>query len=672
MPSQTYPPKKLATVELLTQDIAFVNPQKIVDEINQYHQKNTKYDSEYYELIGTEPVGDEASIEKMKQILTTHLRQMKQTSASMEYHALVQALPKRKKILRIEDAILLRTQLLFALDVVRDVIKYKHQMRELDEEVYLEHFIQRWIYKFCRHVFDLEQIDTALVGLFEQEQQKGKNGFKDLIGIFTHLSDLHLAPNPLEIGYDPLNMRRLYVVFSHLLFAYLRQEIPVPQNLQKIFVEFQKSDFFDYEALTQKDEATQAERKCLLIPPDDSNIFFNEFNQIDKRVKKAVLLGMLVGEERKFAIEQFCDIDLRGVAEIYMLTGNKLGSGEMTITQGKNWFINVYRTITIVVAEKEIVENTSIPEGIRKVFGTPTSFEAPQFDDEEEEIEAEQARQSAKKQASVSVEPGVIDIPNLISAKDLEGLKDVGSVKNIVIVQDVNVLELVVKNWEIRGRLNFAELIEFARIPFQVFQPQSAGIREGRKFVSFAYLIALGLSEGQIHDFVEKLAKTEQISEERISQLQRLYPMAIEQIGELQSLNIDPRPLVSPQGFIIPTVFMEKCETLQKIFMEKFSYIQSLLSYWVLVEEIYYSIARGTAVMGYITNPMPEEIEKFIETQNKEYMASYERALTFAGVLKIYFKKKYNPELQKHFVNVKVKNDLLQFAKTTPVNLSER
>jgi len=293
MPSKTYPPQKFATVELLTQDIAFGKPQQIVDTINKYYEKNTKYDSEYYELVGTEPLGDEASIQKIKQILDTHLRQMKQPSSSMEYHALVQSLPEKEKIPRIEDAILLRTQLTFALDVAKDVIKYKHQTTEPNKDIYLEHFIQRWIYKFCRHVFELENIDTALMGLFEEEQKKGKDGFKDLIGVFTHLSDLHLAPNPLEIGYDPLNMRRLYVVFSHLLFAYLRQGVPVPRNLQKIFVEFQKNDFFDYKELKQGDEAAQAEQKCLLIPLDDSSIFFNEFNQIDKRVKKAVLLGML-------------------------------------------------------------------------------------------------------------------------------------------------------------------------------------------------------------------------------------------------------------------------------------------------------------------------------------------------------------------------------------------
>ncbi|MBF0277885.1 MAG: hypothetical protein HQM13_08845 [SAR324 cluster bacterium] len=676
MPSESYPPQKLATVELLTQEIAFSNPSKIVNEINNFYTKNTKYDSEYYQITGTEPGGDEKTIKKVKSIMLSHLQQMRQTSSKMEYHALVQSLPKKDKIPRIEDAILLRSHLLFALDIARDTIKFKHLTTDPDKEIYLEHFIQRWIYKFCRHIFDFENIDDALIALFEQEQKKGKTGFNDLIGTFTHMSDLHLAPDPGKVGYDPLNMRRLYVVFSHLLFAYLLKGIPVPRNLQKIFVEFQKNKFFDYEQFKNETESTQAEWKCLLIQPGDASTFFKKFKQIDKRVKKAVLLGMLVDAERKFAIEQYCNMSLRGVAELYLMTGKNLSSGKMTAAQGKDWFINVYRSITEVVAEKKIVENTSIPEALRKVFGDPQSFEAPQFNDAEEEEEREVKNKNSaiqqKPSESAAPAPVPVDIPNLVAAKNLEELKDSGATKKIVIVQDSNVLDLVVKNWEIRGNLTFPELIEFARIPFQVLQPKSPGIREGRKFVSFAYLIALGLDEEHIRHFVEKLAKTKQISAKRASQLQRLYPIAMEQIGELQQLNTDARPLVSPQGFIIPGIFIEKCEALQKIFMGSFSYIQSLLSYWIIVEEIYFSIAKATAVMGNISNPTPQQIEKFTQSRNAEFMASYEKALTFAGALKTYFKKKYKPELQKQFVNVKIKNDLLQFANTEPVNLAER
>ena len=670
MPSQTYPPQKLVTVELLTREIAFGTPKKIVSAINDFHQKNTKYDAEYYQLVGTEPEGDEETIQKMMDILEKHLKQMKQTASSMEYHALVQSPSEEEKISRIEDAILLRNRLTFALDVVRDIIKYKHLTTALEKECYLEHFIQRWIYKFCRHIFDWH---TSLIPLFEQEQKKGKEGFRDLIGIFTHLSDLHLAPDPAKIGYDPSNMRRLYVVFGNLLFTYLQQGIPIPRNLQKIFIEFQKNEFFDYRALAKAEEAIQAEQKCLLISPDDPKPFFTKFKQIDSRMKKSVLLGMLIDVERKFVIEHFCGLNLRGVAEIYLLLGKKLNIAEMTAAQGRDWFINVYRTITEVVAEKKIVENTEVPEAIRKVFGEPKAFEAPQFDETEEGAEAEEVtRETPSEPVSMAVAPEVVEIPNLVAAQNLEQLQDNGPVKKIVIVQDSNVLDLVVKNWEIRGSLTFPELIEFARIPFQVLQPKSPGIREGRKFVSFAYLIALGLDEAHIIHFVVKLAKTKQVSKERASQLQRLYPIAMQQIGELQALNKDARPLVSPQGFIIPNIFIEKCESLQKIFMQNYSYIQSLLSYWIIVEEIYFSIARATAVMGNITNPTPKQIEKFTTTRNQEFMASYEKALTFAGVLKTYFKKKYNRELQKHFVNVKIKNDLILFANTTPVNLAER
>lgn len=674
MSVETYPPQKLATVELLTQEIAFANPEKLVAEINRYHQKNTKYDAEYYESVGTPPKGQKEVLLKVMSILDRNL----QLVASMEFHALVRAPSEEDAIPRIGDAILFRHHLLNALEVVKEVIKHKHSLTDPDQQCYLEHFIQRWIYKFCRHIFHWEDLETQLLALFAQEQKKGKDGFQNFILIFTHLTDLHQAPNSAESGYNPINMRRFYVIFSNLLLLYLKQSISLPFNLQRIFVEFHKNNFFRYDDFNKEDEPTQAEKKALLIAPGAVKPFFLQLKSINNLMKRAVLFGMMIDPERKFAIGYFCDLGIKGVADMYKFIDNKLKSGELSEAQGNNWLHKVYQTITEVVEEKGIVENTEIPAEIREIFGSAKTFALPLF--EEDNPEEEEAPPAPKikdtspgpKIKDISPASEIMDIPNLVEANNLEELQDKGRAKKIVIVQDANVLDLIVQNWEIRGSLTFPELIEFARIPFQVFQSKGMGLREGRKFVSFAYLIALGMEEDHIKEFVEKLARAGQISEERASQLHRLYPLAVEQIGNLTRLDIDPRPVVSTQGMINTNVFIEKCEALQKAFMQHYSYIQSLLGYWIIVEEMFYSIARSTAVMGNIVDPTPEKIEAFVSSKNNDYMVIYEKALTFAGPLKTHFKKKYNPELQKQFVNVKIKNDLIAFTKITPIDLAKR
>ena len=655
MPVQTHPPQKWASVELLTQEIDFANAKKIVAEINHYHEKNTKYDAEYYETFGVPPENPETLLAVMK-ILNEHLQRV----ASMEFHALVRLPNEEQAIPRIGDAILFRHSFLNALAVIKDVIKHKQATSDPHAQCYLEHFIQRWMYKFCHHVFSWQALQPQLVALFAPELEKGKESFESWVLLFIHLTHLHSAPNPEQMGYNPSNMRRFYLVFSNLLWIYLKEGIVIPFHLQRIFVEFHKNDFFHYADFAGDSPAIQAEHRCLLIAPEAIEPFFRELKAVTF-IKRAVLLGLMVEPERKFAVSHFCDLSIKGVAELYQFIGHKLESKKLSQADGKNWLHHAYQTISAVVAEKKIVANPAIPQEIRAIFGTPKAAVVPPVAGEES---------SPLEEASAA--PRTLNIPNLAPANNLEELEDRGTSKKIMIVQDANVLDLIVKNWEIRGSLTFPELIEFVRIPFQVLQQPRPGVREGRKFVSFAYLIALGLQEKHMAEFVEKLAKTEQISEARAAQLQRLYPSAVEQIGALQKLNKDTRPLFSSQGLLLPDIFIEKCEALRAVFMQQYSYIQSLLEYWILVEEVFYGIAKATAVLGNVTLPTASKIETFITAHSEEYMAVYEKALMFAGLLKVYFKKKYNPELQAQFVNVKIKNDLVTLAKTTPMNLAER
>ncbi len=78
--------------------------------------------------------------------------------------------------------------------------------------------------------------------------------------------------------------------------------------------------------------------------------------------------------------------------------------------------------------------------------------------------------------------------------------------------------------------------------------------------------------------------------------------------------------------------------------------------------------------MGQIKDPSPSDIEKFVAQRNEEFFTAYDKSLAFPEYLqlKTYIRKKYDAELQKHFVNVKIKNDLITISNTQPVDVGQR
>lgn len=686
---QNNTPTSLVTSELLTREIAFSQPKTLVEELNSILNDNKKFDDQYYEIIGDSVKGSEQTIKKLIQIMEKH----SERAGSMEFYALVRAPSKKEKIPRVEDSILYRKKLLSTFDVIKDVIPIKKNQKDQKEQTYIENFIQRWIYRFCLHIFNLDKIEEKLIDIFKKEQNKEKEGFGDLLSCVLYLSEQHKRINKSKsMGYNADNFRRLYVVLGNLLLAYFKAGISIPFNLQKIFIEFQKNYVINYEELkNSEDKALNEEKKCWLINPETPKAFFAQFKKISTPIRKAVFLGLLVLPERKLILSNLCDMNIKGLADMYTFIGQRLTAGEMTIAQGRDWLINVYDTITEIVKEKGILENQDIPEEIRKVFGEPKSFPTPEFRKPtkrgikiptaavlavtEETTEEKPETPSEEQAMEISTAtPELEDIPNLVKADNMVELKDEKGRNNIMIVQDPNVLDSIIKNWKIRGSLIFPEMVELVRVPFQIVQPSSPGIRAGRRFISFAYLIALDLDEEIVGSILEKLSEAKQLTDNFIVRLKEMYPIAREEMAPLKNLNKDARKFMDNYGNINIQIFLEKCQSLRNAFMEDYSYMESLLTYWMLVEEIFYSIAMGTSVMGNITDPKASDIEKYVTERNEEYNKAYDKALAFPEYrhLRGYFKKKYNPELQKHFVNVKIKNDLISMSMITPINLSSR
>lgn len=679
--------------------VSFDNPKQIVMELTDLQQFTCQFDQEYYDSRPIPAAGSPADAKEIMKIFERHVDR----SGSMEYFALHRSFSAKEAVTRIGDAILVRGGMWRVIDLLKDVLTALNKLENKASMHYYEYFIQRWVYKFCRLLFQESAPEEQLKTMFEKEIKKEREGFKDLLVLIQHFSAEAEEPEAFP-SYDPDNFRRLYVVFARLILVYFKSGVSIPINLQKIFKEFQEHAKLPHALYEEESEALQQEKAWLLAPPDNLKKFFAEYKLINSPMKKAVFLGLMLTAERHLIIRQLCKVAIKTVADMYTFLGKNISKAGDNITLGKEWLIAVYSTITEVVAELKIIEDQSVDEKIRKVFGTPIKLPSkaqpapkpaaqPQpasepeaeeddgifadpvddlFDEEPDASEPEAATPTPPPKTQEG--PKLIEIPNLVTANSLDELKDTGQAKNIVIVQDANILDLVVQNWELRGSVTFPEMVEFVRIPLHVRQTKSPGIREGRRIISFAYLIAMDMPQDMVNLMIDKFAQLNQITPTRAEQLKKLYPNLMQELGDIKQLNRDARKMMNNFGMILANIFHEKCVDLRTSFMENYSYLESLITYWMLVEELYHGVAKATALMGNIKDPTPKEIERFATQKNDEYFNAYEKALAFPEYrhLRSYFKKKYNPELTKHFVNVKIKNDLISMSQVTPLDLGER
>ena len=635
--------KDIVTIEALTGD--FPNPQELADQLNFFLNYNQQFDAEYKEKHHFKY--HQESEYNFKQLIKIQAQQL----SSEKYYALVQA--SSIQIEGIEEAIIYQEGLQHCAQLIEKLIA-----TQKSQSSHSHFLIQNQIYRFCNYLFLSQQDMINLQDVFEQDIKSRRNGYLKYLTITKYLtSRLHHTPHqPL------LNMKLLYRVFCRLLMIYFQQELVIPSNLQKILFYFQKIPLFDEKNTTEETAAIKREKEAAIILPNDVKRFFQQYKQIHSAFRKSIFLGILAPSDQRYVIDYFYKFNIQALANMYVFIGKHFEG--VKNEYGRRWLANLYQTIQTLAEDHKIAEDTSIAANIRQVFGAPFDIPAPNF-----QIPKEVIQTNVKTQIQALKE---ITIPNLVEASSLQDLEDRKGIKRIVIVQDTNLLDQVIHNWNIRGLLTFPELIEFARIPIQIYRPQSPGLREGRIFISFAYLIALNLKEKHIQKLLDQFKHSSQIPEKYVIKLLELYPLACQQIGPLKHLLNDQRPIVDRADRLIPAMFFEKCEALQKAFFEKYSYIQGLLAYWSLVENIFHSIARALCPIGELRLPKKEDIKKYVKQRNEDYFLSYERALMFSPHLKQFFKKKYSQEIEMNFVNVKVYHDLFRLCETEPINISQR
>ncbi len=668
--------KGVITAETLTGDIVFPNPQELADQLNFFLNYNQQFDAEYQEKHYFEH--HSGSEDHFKQLLQKQAQQ----ASSEKYYALVQA--PQTQIDGVEEAIIYQEGLQHCAKFIDRLIAAQKSKQE--EATTHSHFlIQNQIYRFCNYLFLPEQEKTKLQLVFGSDIKLSRDGYLKYLNMTQYLlNQLQHDPNQVNAL---LNMRMLYRVFCRLLVFYFQKELVIPVNLQKILFDFQKVPLFHEKEAKDTVEA-QREREAAIVLSNDVKRFFKQYKQIRSAFRKSIFLGSLIPTDQRYVIDYLYRFNIQVLANMYVFIGKHFEG--VKNDYGRKWLANLYQTIKTLAEDHKIAEDSSIEQNIRQIFGASFDIPPPDFQTEEAPsdqvkpsknvgTQIEETRSSVPKESPASSQqkkepeaPKEIAIPNLVDALSLKDLEDHKSSKRILIVQDTNLLDQVIHNWDVRGTLTFPELIEFARIPIQIHRPQSPGLREGRIFISFAYLTALNLTEEHIQKLLEQFKQSKQIPEKYVIKLLELYPLACEQIGQLQHLVNDQRPIVDGAGRLLPAMFFEKCGALQKAFFEKYSYIQGLLDYWTIVEDIFYSIARALCPMGDLQLPKQKDIQKYVAQRNEDYFAAYERALMFSPHLKRFFKKKYSKEVETNFVNVKVCHDLFRLCETQPINIIQR
>ena len=651
-------PENIITVESLASDVVFNNPEEVVKQLNFFLNYNKQFDAEYQEIHSFEET-EEPKVQFQKIV-----QYEAQQASPEQYYVLVET-PKNP-IHGIEEIIIYNANLNLCVKITNKLIGWQESRPE-NEHSHINYLIQNQVYRFCNFIFLSSQDLEKIYNIFKIDIDLGHDGY------FRHLMMVeHLAKSCQDPAktWAISNMRLLYRVFCKLLLIYCQKEMVIPKNLQKILSHFQQLPILSHQNTNIENTiASQREQKSALVLPNDIKRFFAQYKNINSAFRKSIFLGSLLPIEQRYIFDYLYKSNIQVLANMYVFIGKHFES--VKNKYGRQWLSNLYHTIRTLAEDHKIVEDTNIPEKIRKIFGEVVDIPVPNFSGDAPTPAPKQVEATQPVAPPVKEGPKVIDIKNLIDAQTLPHLKDQGTTKKIVIVQDSNILDQIIHNWEVRGSLTFPELIEFARIPIQIHRPQTPGLREGRVFLSFAYFIALNLPEETIQKVLIQFKQSQQIPAKYIDKLSKLYPSALEQIGQLQDLLNDQRPILDKAGRITPLIFFDKCTVLQKEFFEQYSYIQGLLAYWTIVEDIFYSIARSLYPIGEIQLPREVEIQKYVQKKNEEYFASYEKALLLVPHLRRFFKKKYSNEIEANFVNVKVYNDLLRLSKTQPIHIAQ-
>lgn len=164
--------------------------------------------------------------------------------------------------------------------------------------------------------------------------------------------------------------------------------------------------------------------------------------------------------------------------------------------------------------------------------------------------------------------------------------------EEINIFQCEDTLFYLIGNVKARGNLKFQEMLEFARRPFHLSYISKDGVRSTR-FVNFAYLIAMNMSEDELGIILNLLKDASQLNEEEIDLIKQLYPQLIKDnaLGSLTELATHSQSFVAGEN-INQRIFYEKHTTAAEKLTEKYPYFQQIITYWEFIDQALLMIAK--------------------------------------------------------------------------------
>jgi hypothetical protein len=260
-------------------------------------------------------------------------------------------------------------------------------------------------------------------------------------------------------------------------------------------------------------------------------------------------------------------------------------------------------------------------------------------------------------------------LPHVFS---LDGLRDRKGHRRINLVQDERLRERLCEHWKQQKEMPFGGLLEMARTLFWARRPAMPGIRGTKRPFTLAHCVALDCPLELIQSLLNRAVKVEQILEEHKACWDHTSQLLLLHLSNLREYNVNQRKLFNDHGQIQASLFYTKCEALHELMLRDFSFLESLVLYGNLLEDLCHRVGLHFAGLSSEPSEMNiNQVEQFINIRQAEYLGLCDRVLLQPEhtILRQFLRKHFTEDLFQQFALVKLRKDLLHFVEIQPLDL---
>jgi len=260
-------------------------------------------------------------------------------------------------------------------------------------------------------------------------------------------------------------------------------------------------------------------------------------------------------------------------------------------------------------------------------------------------------------------------LPHIFS---LDGLRDRKGRRRISLVQDERLRERLCEHWKQQKEMPFGGLLEMARTLFWARRPAMPGIRGTKRPFTLAHCVALDCPLELIQSLLNRAVKVGQILEEHKACWDHTSQLLLLHLSNLREYNVNQRKLFNDHGQIQASLFYTKCEALHELILRDFSFLESLVLYGKLLEDLCHRVGLHFAGLSSEPSEMNiNQVEQFINIRQAEYLGLCDRVLLQPEhtILRQFLRKHFTEDLFQQFALVKLRKDLLHFVEIQPLDL---